>query len=222
MATGDTRLLEAAEDSIFREYDPLTKGLGDAENEAPGELDTVEKEDRHVLLDEALARFEDVKRELASEEMRIISEIKELTTEQSRTGFGDDFKFSYANQMNRILKHYTSLYLTKKRIEFKLDALRRGILFGEDDIGRGSAGERLSEETFISVNFQLPHLGHRKDEESMHELLSSFIMRRDCKLSLISGYFSPTDAIFGIFKHKTEGGQSSPLYSRRHTKKNAK
>ena len=125
----EIKFLEVLEKDYFKEYNPFEKFQDEIDTDLKTEDFGKNKEKNEY--DRVLEMFEEVKKQMKFEEEKIIQQVKEVKLSSKEQSFFDN-PFDETAQFNNIISRYTALYLTKKRIEFKIDSLNRKLIYSSD------------------------------------------------------------------------------------------
>lgn len=55
------------------------------------------------------------------------------------------------------------------------------------------------------MNFQVPVINYRREQEAFHDLASSFLFRNSVTSTFTSGYFNPIPETFAVIEKKALG-----------------
>ena len=111
------------EQDLYEEYSPFDKyqeqiDIGEESNDEFSQFQHIE------------GLYKQVELKMNQEEEEVRGKVRKLVKDGKDTlaemGFFDEFL-----QINNIMTNHTKLYLTKKRMEFKVDALKRKLFYRE-------------------------------------------------------------------------------------------
>jgi hypothetical protein len=130
LASKETKLLEAMEGELFKEYNPFDKFSEEYEMDQPMQ--------GPPELEKVLELYKEVQEKMAQEEAIVkmkVHDIKNYTFEMKELMEPLDEGI----QVNNIILQYNTLYFTKKRMEFKIDNLRRKYIYTDvNDMSKGT------------------------------------------------------------------------------------
>ena len=87
----------------------------------------------------------------------------------------------------------------------KIENLLRSKMESQQENGIFDIFKLTFSETFVCVNFQIPVINFRKDQESFADLVSELIFKRNTKATFTSGYFNPITETYNKMRSNSQG-----------------